>query len=83
VIDPKIIDEIAQKISEVIPENVKQLKSDMERNVRATVEKSLNQFNLISREEFDIQQQVLARTREKLEALEKRLQELEEQHKNS
>ena len=76
-IDPKIIDEIAQKISAVIPENIKQFKTDVEKNVRATVEKSLNQFNLVTREEFDIQQQVLLRTREKLEALEKRLQELE------
>lgn len=50
---------------------------DLERNAKAFLTQSFAKLDLATREEFDVQKQVLARTREKLEALEKRVAELE------
>ncbi len=76
-LDPKILDEISKKITESMPEGLVKIKQDMEANMRAGIEKTLAKLNLVTREEFDVQMAVLARTREKLEALEKRVEELE------
>ena len=51
---------------------------DIERNVKAMMTQGFSKLDLVTREEFDIQAQVLAKTRAKLEALEQRLQQLEE-----
>ncbi len=50
---------------------------DIERNIKAMMVQGFNRLDLVTREEFDVQAQVLARTREKLEALERRIAELE------
>jgi len=50
---------------------------DMERNFKSLLQSALARMDLVTREEFDVQMAVLARTREKLEALEARLAELE------
>lgn len=77
-IDPKIINELSRKITGLIPGNVGVLKQDLENNIRATLQNTFQKLDLVTREEFDIQTAVLARTREKLETLERRLQELEQ-----
>jgi BMFP domain-containing protein YqiC len=51
---------------------------DIEKNVKAMMTQGFSKLDLVTREEFDIQNQVLAKTRAKLEALEQRLQQLEE-----
>ncbi|MGZ8289913.1 MAG: accessory factor UbiK family protein [Telluria sp.] len=51
---------------------------DIEKNVKAMMTQGFSKLDLVTREEFDIQSQVLAKTRAKLEALEKRLAELED-----
>lgn len=51
--------------------------ADIERNAKAALGQAFSKLDLVTREEFDIQAQVLARTRLKLEELEKRLDELE------
>jgi len=79
-IDPKIIDDFSRKIADAIPPGVKSIKNEVEKNVRATIESLFSKMNLISRDEFDIQSAVLARTREKLEALEKQIEILEKKH---
>ncbi len=79
-IDPKIIDEFSQKIADAIPPGVSQIKTEVEQNVRSTVEAFFSKINLISRDEFDIQTAVLAKTREKLAALEKQIADLESLH---
>lgn len=79
-IDPKIIDEFSAKVSAAIPPGVGKLKEEVEQNIRTTVEKLFQKLNLVSREEFDIQSAVLLRTREKLEALEKQLADLEQKY---
>lgn len=54
------------------------MREDLEQNFRSVLQSSLSRLDLVTREEFDVQQAVLARTREKLEALELRLESLEE-----
>jgi ubiquinone biosynthesis accessory factor UbiK len=77
VIDPNILNELARKISNLLPTDVTALKQDLEKNIRALLQSTFQKLDLVTREEFDVQTAVLARTREKLEALEKRLQDWE------
>ena len=76
-IDHKTIDELSNKLSEALPDGVKLMRDDFEKNIRAILESTFSKMNIISREEFDVQTAVLARTREKLEQLEKQIKELE------
>jgi len=71
------IDRLMADISRRLPTDLGGLRSEVERNVRSVLAETVSRLDLITREEFDIQQQVLLRTREKLEALEKQVAELE------
>lgn len=75
------MDDLARKLSALLPEPVRHMQEDMEKNMRSLLESGLQKMNLVTREEFDIQTAVLLRTREKLEALEKRLDELDSPQK--
>ncbi|HTP46931.1 MAG TPA: accessory factor UbiK family protein [Casimicrobiaceae bacterium] len=68
------LDELAKKIGEAIAASPAR---DVERNIKALLQSSLQRFDLVPREEFELQAQVLRRTREKLEALETRVAQLE------
>jgi BMFP domain-containing protein YqiC len=68
------LDELARKISEAIGESPAK---DIEKNVKALLQSALERLDLIPREEFELQTEVLRRTREKLEALEARVATLE------
>jgi BMFP domain-containing protein YqiC len=70
----KIVDEIGGKVSEII---AKSPAKELERNMRAMLQSAFSRLDLVTREEFDVQQEVLLRTREKLEQLETRLAILE------
>lgn len=76
--DPKKIEQIAKQIHESMPQAVKDLGSDVEQKVRQVIQGQLNKLDVVSREEFDVQTQVLLRTREKLTQLEQKLSELED-----
>ena len=76
-IDPKILDELARKLYESVPPGVRDAQADLERNFRSVLANMLGKMDLVTREEFDVQQQVLHRTRDKLESINRRLQELE------
>ncbi|AOE48740.1 ubiquinone biosynthesis accessory factor UbiK [Kangiella sediminilitoris] len=76
-IDPKKLDDIAQKLSDSMPEQLKTAKHEMSKQFKQILQTQLAKLDLVSREEFDTQTQVLLRTRQKLEALELKLQELE------
>ncbi len=78
-IDNKLFDDISNRIAGSLPTGIQLLQDDLRKNIRAAVEASLRELNLVTREEFDVQTKVLARTRQKLEALEKQLAELEKQ----
>lgn len=71
------IENLAKKLAETVPEGLRSVGADLESNFRAVLRASLARLDLVTREEFEVQEAVLARTREKLEALEKRLEELE------
>ncbi len=76
-IDPKKIEQIARQIHESMPKGIREFGEDVEKKIRQTLQAQLGRLDLVSREEFDIQTQVLLRTREKLSVLEQRLAELE------
>ena len=76
------IEELAQKVYEALPSGAKDLKEDIEKSVHLALQQGLSKLNLVSREEFDVQTQVLARTRAKLEMLEEQLAALEAQLQN-
>jgi len=61
----------------LIPDGIKVLKSDLENNIRAILEATLRNMNLVSREEFDIQSALLSRSMERLKQLEQQIAELE------
>ncbi|MDH3343202.1 MAG: accessory factor UbiK family protein [Gammaproteobacteria bacterium] len=70
-------DDLAKKITGLLPGNFQQVQQDLESNIKALLQSSLSKMNLVSREEFDVQSALLARTREKLDQLEKQLAELD------
>lgn len=72
--DRKILDDINERLREVFAQSPA---ADLEKNMRAMLNGVFARLDLVTREEFDIQRQVLARTREKLERLEIQLTELE------
>ncbi len=71
------IEDITKQFTEALPKDFQLLNKDIRENLRATLHSVLNKMDLVTREEFDIQTAVLQRTREKLEALEKQIQEIE------
>lgn len=75
--DPRFIDDLARRLSAAVPPGVTALRRDLEDNFKAVLQAGLQRLDLVSRQEFDVQAQVLRRTREKLEALEARLAALE------
>jgi BMFP domain-containing protein YqiC len=77
-LDPKQLDDLARRLSAALPKGVQVLQEDLQRSLRASLEAGLNKLDLVTREEFDVQAAVLARSRAKLETLEARLAELEE-----
>jgi ubiquinone biosynthesis accessory factor UbiK len=76
-IDNKTINSLSEKINDLLPPGLQQVKTDFDARLKTLLQQQLANYEMVSREEFDIQARVLARTREKLEKLESRLQELE------
>ena len=70
-------DDLAKKITGLLPGNIQQVQQDLEFNIKALLQSSLSKMNLVTREEFDVQSALLARTREKLDQMEKQLAEIE------
>jgi hypothetical protein len=73
------IDQIASKIEALLPPGVRQIKQDFDAQLRSLLQQQLSKLDFVSREEFEIQRKVLARTREKLQQLEKRVEQLSSQ----
>ena len=72
------LENIARKLADAVPGGLRAMREDLEQNFRAVLRTSLNKLDLVTREEFEVQEAVLARTREKLEALEARVTEMEQ-----
>lgn len=75
--DPKILDDIARQLASAVPADFRKLQNDLQKNFRVILDGAFSRMSLVTRDEFDAQQSVLSRTREKLEALEQRLREME------
>jgi BMFP domain-containing protein YqiC len=76
-VDAKLIEDLSRKLSGLIPEGAREIGEDVEKNVRAVLTGAFSRLDLVTREELEVQKSVLARTREKLTALEQRVAELE------
>lgn len=72
------IENLAKKLADSLPQGLRSVREDLEENFRSVLRSGLSKLDLVTREEFEVQEAVLARTREKLEALVKRLEELED-----
>ncbi|TCV88207.1 accessory factor UbiK family protein [Sulfurirhabdus autotrophica] len=79
-LNQKILEEINSKVSELVSQSPVK---DIEKNMRAMLAGTFSRLDLVTREEFDVQQEVLLRTREKLNQLEARMAELEAAAKNT
>lgn len=70
------LEEMTKKLLDLLPVNRQEIKDDLHQKVKMILQASLSKLDIVSREEFDVQTQVLAKTREKVEVLEKQVQEL-------
>ncbi len=75
----KLIDELSEKLGAAMPPGAQMLKDDFEKNLRSILHANLSKLDLVTREEFEIQSQLLARSRARLEAMEQRIAALEAQ----
>ncbi|WP_257388139.1 accessory factor UbiK family protein [Tahibacter caeni] len=78
-IDARTLDELARRLTELLPANLGSVGSDVADNVKDALRAGLRKLDLVTREEFDVQRAVLLRTRELVETLETRVAELEQQ----
>lgn len=78
-INPNKIEEMARTIQAALPPGLKSVGEEVDKKVKQVIQAQLMKLDLVSREEFDVQTKVLLRTREKLQALEEKLQQLEKQ----
>lgn len=81
--DSERLDELARRVIEALPAGVEEIGQDLRANLRSALGAALERMNLVTREEFDVQQAVLARTRDKLESLERTVAGLEEKLEGS
>ncbi len=76
-VDSQHIDNTIAKIKQLLPDDVAELKNAGEQKLKLILESMLRNMDMVSREEFDVQTEVLQRTRQRLEQLEQRLALLE------
>jgi len=77
----KYLKNFTNKIKENLPDDMKALKTDVKQNFQSAIDAKIKKLDLVTREEFEIQEEVLKRTREKLEKLEEQLNSLEQNNK--
>lgn len=80
-IETKFLDDLARRLAAAMPRGVTALQQDVEKTLRAGLETVFQRLDLVTREEYEVQVMLLARSREKLTALEARLAELENRAK--
>jgi len=76
-LDSRIFDDIARRLSNAMPASAQAVQNDLEKNLRAAAQAAFVRLDLVTREEFDVQRKLLARSRAKIELLEKQVAELE------
>jgi len=73
------IDEFFQEFMQVLPDDVQRVRSDLEQNLKAAMQAAFARMDLVTREEYDVQTALLRRTRELLDDLETRVEQLEQE----
>lgn len=81
-LNPKNLESLAQQLHNALPQSLKNVGNDLEEKFKQILQAQLAKLDVVTREEFDVQSQVLLRTREKLNELEKRLDALNEKANN-
>lgn len=76
-IEINTIDELAHRLSALLPDGLREARGELEQNFRATLRSGLGRLDLVTREEYDVQRAVLVRTREKVDTLERTVAALE------
>jgi BMFP domain-containing protein YqiC len=79
-VSPPHFETLFKHFTEALPKGALTLQQEMEKNLRIALEAALRRLNVVTREEFDVQSAVLARTRARLEALEAQVAALEATH---
>lgn len=72
------IEELAERLAAILPPGVRGLRAELEDNFRAVLRANLERWDLVSRERFDVQAEVLARTQKRLKEMEARVAKLEQ-----
>lgn len=76
-IKPQAVEDIVEKIGQLIPQDFKTMREEFQTNAKAIMVANLKKMDLVTREEFEVQKAVLAKTRQKLKLLETELKALE------
>lgn len=76
-IDLTHLDDLARRLSDLVPPGLRQSREELQSTFKSALQAGLGKLDLVTREEFDVQRAVLLKTRQKVEALEKALAELE------
>ena len=82
-IDLNHLDDLARRLSDLVPPGLRQSREELQSTFKTALQAGLGKLDLVTREEFDVQRAVLLKTREKLEALEKVVAELEARGNNT
>lgn len=76
-LNPQKLDEFAKRLGDLLPESASQMQSEIEKNMKAGLQGVVQKMDLVTRDEYEVQREILTRTRDKLDMLEQRLSELE------
>ena len=77
-LNPKILDDLSKQLADLTPPSLQKFKTELEEAFHQKLQKTFEKLDFVTREEFDIQSEVLNRTRQRLEQLEKKVDELEQ-----
>lgn len=75
---PGFIDDLMEKISAVLPQDIHTLKEDTQKNIHAVLQSVFEKMDLVTREDFEVQKKILARSQERIEQLTEKMQRLEQ-----
>ena len=82
-IDLSHIDDLARRLSGLVPPGLREGREELQENFKAVLQTGLAKLDLVTREEFDVQREVLLRTRERLQELERKLAEIERRNSSA
>ncbi|WP_295520090.1 accessory factor UbiK family protein [uncultured Stenotrophomonas sp.] len=82
-IDLNHLDDLARRLSDLVPPGLRESREELQATFKTALQAGLAKLDLVTREEFEVQRAVLLKTREKLDALEATVRELEQQGRSS